>query len=126
MKMEKGKLLRIYVVETDKHDGLPVYEWIIRKAHEEKMAGATVFRGMKGFGSRQHMHTAKVLRLAQDLPVVVEIIDTAPKIDRFQKLLGEALHNGLSMVSEVDICRYSTSTAEHTGLNVTEYRDETS
>ena len=109
MNADKGKLLRIYVAEADKHGGLPVYEWIVQQARDFNMAGATVLRGMEGFGAKQHMHTAKVLRLAQDLPVVVEIVDTDYNIARFLDLIDEVLQSGLTVVSDVQIHSYSKS-----------------
>jgi PII-like signaling protein len=86
-----GKLLRIFLGEGDKHEGAPLHEWIVRKAREEGLAGATVLRGLEGFGSHSQLHTAKVLRLSTDLPVVVEIVDTAEKIEAFLPLLDAAI-----------------------------------
>ena len=80
---EKGHLLRIYIGENDKQDGRPLFEWIIQKARENGLAGATVLRGLEGFGTHSQIHTAKILRLADDLPVIIEIVDTFEKIDTF-------------------------------------------
>jgi hypothetical protein len=92
MKLEgEGKLLRIFVGEADKLGRVPVYEAIVRKAREEGMAGATVLRGVESFGARSRIHTAKILRLSEDLPMVVEIVDTAEKIDTFIRVAGEIL-----------------------------------
>ena len=90
-----GKLLRIFVGESDKHDGLPLYEWIVRKAREEGLAGATVLRGLEGFGAHSRLHTAKILRLSSDLPIVVEIVDTESKIEAFLPLIDDAIGEGL-------------------------------
>ena len=92
MKLEgEGKLLRIFVGEADKLGRKPVYEAIVLKAREIGMAGATVLRGVESFGARSRIHTAKILRLSEDLPIIVEIVDTAEKIDRFIATAGEIL-----------------------------------
>ena len=80
---EHGHLLRIFIGESDKYDGKPLYEWIIHKAREYGIAGATVLRGIEGFGAHSRIHTSKILRLSEDLPVVIEIVDTLEKIDNF-------------------------------------------
>ena len=67
---EEGHLLRIFVGESDRHDGTPLYEWIVRRAREQGLAGATVLRGVEGFGAHSRLHTAKILRLSEDLPIV--------------------------------------------------------
>ena len=79
----KGQLLRIFIGEDDKHERLPLYEWIVRKAREQGLAGATVLRGLEGFGARSHLHTSRILRLSSDLPIIVEIVDTPEKIEAF-------------------------------------------
>ncbi len=73
---EQGHLIRIFIGENDQHEGMPLYEWIVREAREQGLAGATVLRGLEGFGAHSRLHTAKVLRLSSDLPIVVEIVDT--------------------------------------------------
>ena len=77
-----GCLLRILIGESDKHKGKPLYEWLVLRAREIGMAGATVTRGVMGFGANSRIHTAKILRLSADLPVVIEIVDTREKIER--------------------------------------------
>ncbi len=72
-----GKLLRIFIGESDQREGLSLYEWIVRKAREKGLADATVLRGLEGFGAHSRLHTAKLPRLSSDLPIVVEIVDTA-------------------------------------------------
>ena len=111
MLAEKGQLLRIFIGETDKHEGLPLYEWLVRKAREQHMAGATVLRGLEGFGAHSRMHTAKILRLAQDLPIIVEIVDTQENIQRFLELVDEAIVEGLATLEEVEIHFYRTGRA---------------
>jgi PII-like signaling protein len=102
----EGKLLRIYVGESDKHDSLPLFEWIVRKAREQGLAGATVLRGLEGYGAHSRLHTAKILRLSNDLPVVVEIVDTAEKIESFLPLVDEVIHEGLATVEKVEVRFY--------------------
>lgn len=103
---EEGYLLRIYVGESDRWGGHPLYEAIVLKARELHLAGATVLRGTMGFGSHSRLHTAKVLRLSEDLPVVVEIVDEKPKIDRLLEHLGEMVREGLVTLERVSVIRY--------------------
>lgn len=102
----EGKLLRIFVGESDKHEGMPLYEWIVRKAREEGLAGATVLRGLEGFGAHSLLHTAKILRLSSDLPMVVEIVDTQEKIERFLPLIDDAIKEGLATIEKVEVHFY--------------------
>ena len=104
MKLQSsGKLLRIFVSENDRHAGQPLYEWIIRQAEARKMASATVLRGLEGFGARHHLHTAKVLRMSSDLPIVIEIADTADKIQNFYTLLASVLEEGIVTLENIEI-----------------------
>lgn len=103
---DEGKLLRIFVSETDRREGVPLYEWIVVKARENGLAGATVLRGMEGFGSHSQMHKARILRISQELPVVVEIVDTADKIEGFIPLLDDAMKEGLMTVENVQVRFY--------------------
>ena len=103
---EKAVLLRIFIGENDRFDHHPLYEAIVLKAREQELAGATVLRGPMGFGHSSRLHTAKVLRLSEDLPVVVEIIDSEQKIAAFLPLLDEMVKGGLVSLSEVRILRY--------------------
>jgi len=96
-------LLRIYIGENDRHEGRPLHEWLVLKARERGLAGATVFRGQAGFGSKSHLHTAKILRLSSDLPVMIEIVDTAEKIESFLDFADEAIGDGLATVERVEI-----------------------
>lgn len=110
---EQGHLLRIYIGETDKHEGLPLYEWIVLKAREHGLAGATVLRGISGFGANSRIHTTKILRLSEDLPMVIEIVDTLDKINRFLPLIDHTITEGLATIEKVTIRFYRTSsTAE--------------
>lgn len=107
-----GKLLRIFIGESDKHDGLPLFEWIVRKAREEGLAGATVLRGLEGFGAHSRLHTAKILRLSADLPIVVEIVDTAEKIESFLPLVDDVIDEGLATVEKVEVRFYRSGKSE--------------
>ncbi len=102
----QGTLLRVFVGESDRHDGMPAYEAIVCKAKELHLAGATVLRGMMGFGAHSRMHTAKILRLSEDLPVVVEIVDEREKIDELLPFLDEVLTEGMVTLERVDIIKY--------------------
>ena len=84
----EGKLLRIFIGENDKYEKMPLFEWIVRKARDEGLAGATVLRGLEGYGAHSRLHTAKILRLSADLPIVIEIIDAEEKIEAFLKKLS--------------------------------------
>lgn len=104
-----GKLLRIFVGENDKHEGVPLFEWIVRKAREEGLAGATVLRGLEGFGANSRLHTAKILRLSNDLPMVIEIVDTADKIEGFLPIVDEVVMEGLATVERVEVHLYRSA-----------------
>ena len=101
-----GKLLRIFVGENDRYEGQPLYEWIVQKARERGLAGATVLRGLEGFGAHSRLHTAKILRLSSDLPIVVEIVDTEEKIETFLPEIDEAVEEGLATVERVEVRFY--------------------
>ena len=101
-----GQLLRIFIGESDRHDGMPLFEWIIRKAREAGMAGATVLRGLEGFGAHSRLHTAKILRLSQDLPIIIEIVDTPEKVEQFIPLIDNAIPEGLMTVEKVQVRFY--------------------
>src|SRR6516164_4057628 len=79
----EGYLLRIFIGESDKHDRKPLYEWIVLRAREQGLAGATVLRGLMGFGAHSRLHTFKIERLSLDLPIIVELVDTREKLERF-------------------------------------------
>jgi PII-like signaling protein len=103
---EEGHLLRIFAGESDRHQGLPLYQWIVREARRQGLAGATVLRGLEGFGAHSRVHTARILRLSTDLPIVVEIVDTIDKIEAFLPLIDEAISEGLATVEKVQIRFY--------------------
>jgi uncharacterized protein len=101
-------LLRIFIGEDDQHKHLPLYEAIVLKAREHHVAGATVLRGPLGFGHSSRLHTAKVLRLSEDLPVVVEIVDSEEKINGFLPLLEAMMGSGSGLVTieKVQVLQY--------------------
>jgi uncharacterized protein len=101
-----GKLLRIFIGESDKFANMPLFEWIVRKAREEGLAGATVLRGLEGYGAHSRLHTAKILRLSSDLPIIIEIIDTEQKIESFLPLIDDAIGEGLATVEKVEVRFY--------------------
>ncbi len=109
---EMAILLRIYIGEDDRFDHHPLYEAIVLKAREQGLAGATVLRGPMGFGHSSRVHTAKILRLSEDLPIVVEIIDSEENIKAFLPSLDGMVKGGLVSLEEVRILRYGPDQAE--------------
>jgi uncharacterized protein len=103
---ETALLLRVFIGEDDRIDGKPLYETIVLKAREHGLAGATVLRGPMGFGHSSRLHTAKILRLSEDLPIVIEIIDSERKINEFLPVLDVMVKGGLVSLEEVRILRY--------------------
>jgi len=103
---EEAVLLRIFLGENDRSDGQPLYQAIVLKAREMGLAGATVLRGPLGYGDHSHLHTAKILRLSSDLPMVVEIVDAEDKVDAFLPLLDQMMGGGLVTLERVRVRRY--------------------
>jgi hypothetical protein len=103
---QEGMLLRIFVGETDQYKGKALYEQIVLKARELNLAGATVVRGIMGFGADSRMHTAKLLRLSEDLPVVIEIVDTEEKLTTLLPFLDEVVEEGLITLEKVRVIKY--------------------
>jgi len=103
---EAAVVLRIFVGESDRHAHHPLYEAIVLKAREMQMAGATVLRGPMGFGKSSHLHTAKILRLSMDLPIVVEIVDSEEKVNAFLPVLDEMMGGGLVTVERAKVIRH--------------------
>ena len=103
---EDGYLLRVFVGEGDRHGHRPLYEAIVLKAREAGLAGATVLRGVMGFGKHSLIHTAKILRLSEDLPMVVEVVDSREKIERFLPALDELITDGLVTLERVNVIHY--------------------
>lgn len=106
---EQGVLLRIFVGESDTYRGKPLYEQIVLKARELNLAGATVSRGIMGFGADSRMHTAKLLRLSQDLPVIIELVDSGENLDKLTPFLDEAVKEGLITREKVKVIKYRPS-----------------
>ncbi|NIA06415.1 MAG: DUF190 domain-containing protein [Actinobacteria bacterium] len=115
MKIEgEGQLLRIFIGESDHWHGRPLYEAIVLKVREEGLAGATVLRGIMGFGADSRMHTAKVLRLSEDLPIVVEIVDKPEQISKVLPLLDEMVTEGMITTEKVHITAYRNNPRNNT------------
>jgi len=109
---ETGTLLRIMIGENDQHQGKPLYEQIVFRAKELNLAGATVIRGILGFGADSRIHTAKILRLSEDLPVVIEIVDTEEKLATLIPFLDETVKEGLITMEKVRVIKYRSSQGE--------------
>ena len=107
----QGKLLRIFIGEADKWQGRSLYEAIVHEARQEGMAGATVTKGMMGFGCKSHMHTAKILRLSTDLPIIIEIVDSEEKINKFLPKLDEMVREGLITLEKAHVVMYRANEA---------------
>ncbi|MFB3918972.1 hypothetical protein BU251_02325 [Candidatus Velamenicoccus archaeovorus] len=103
---QEGMLLRVFVGESDVHQGKALYEQIVLKARELNLAGATVLRGIMGFGADSRMHTAKLLRLSEDLPVVIEIVDTEENLNKILPFLDEVVAEGLITLEKVKVIKY--------------------
>jgi uncharacterized protein len=99
-------LLRIFIGEADRHQGSPLYEAVVMEARQRHLAGATVLRGSMGFGHSSRVHTAKILRLSQDLPLVVEIVDNEDKVNEFLTVLDGMMTSGLVTLEKVQVLQY--------------------
>ncbi|ESZ19874.1 DUF190 domain-containing protein [Mesorhizobium sp. L48C026A00] len=104
----QAQLLRIFIGENDRADGRPLYEAIVLKAREMQIAGATVLRGAMGFGHSSRLHTTKILRLSEDLPLVIEIVDDEEKIAAFLPALETIMTSGLITLEKVQVLQYGT------------------
>ncbi|MDD5108510.1 MAG: DUF190 domain-containing protein [Candidatus Omnitrophica bacterium] len=101
-----GKLLRVFIGEADKWNGKPLYEEIIFLAKKNGLAGATAIKGFMGFGCKSHMHTANLLRLSEDLPIIIEIVDSEDKINQFIPLLDNMVKEGLITLEKANVIMY--------------------
>ena len=108
---KQAVLLRIFFGEDDKFKGAPLHEAIVLKAREQHIAGATVLRGPMGFGASSRLHTTKILRLSEDLPLVIEIVDSEEKINAFLPTLDGMMTSGLITLEKVQVLQYGTKTA---------------
>ncbi|MER9420578.1 DUF190 domain-containing protein [Mesorhizobium sp. M0306] len=104
----QAQLLRIFIGENDKADGRPLYEVIVLRAREMQIAGATVLRGAMGFGHSSRLHTTKILRLSEDLPLVIEIVDDEKKLAAFLPVLETIMTSGLITLEKVQVLQYGT------------------
>lgn len=112
MKLEgTGLLVRIYVGESDRWDGQPLYEAIVQHLRRRGVAGATVLRGIEGFGANQHLHSTRILSLSEDLPILIEAVDTEEKVRAVLPELDEMLQDGLMTLEKVEVIAYR---ANHT------------
>lgn len=105
---EQAQLLRIFIGENDRDDGRPLYESIVLKAREMQLAGATVIRGAMGFGQSSRLHTTKILRLSEDLPLVIEIVESEERIAAFLPVLDAIMTSGLITLEKVRVVQYGT------------------
>ncbi|MGH7814562.1 MAG: DUF190 domain-containing protein [Candidatus Binataceae bacterium] len=108
-------LLRIFFGENERYGGKPLYEAIVLKARELHLGGATVLRGPMGFGHSSRLHSAKILRLSEDLPIIVEIVDSKEKIDAFLPVLDAMMGSGLITVEKVQVLQYGNGKPEDAG-----------
>ena len=107
---ENGQLLRIFIGDSDHWHGKPLYEALILKAREMGLAGATMLRGLMGYGATSRIHTAKLLRLSEDLPIIVEIVDSEEKISAFLPVIDEMVQEGLVTLEAVKVIQYRSGT----------------
>lgn len=107
MRLEgEGKLLRIFIGESDTWHGKPLYQAIVQRLREEGLAGATVIRGIEGFGAKSHLHTSRILRLSEDLPLLIEVVDEAARIDSILPMLDDMVEDGLVTLERVEVVHY--------------------
>jgi len=106
---DEGELRRIFIGDSDRYEGAPLYEWIVKQARLKGMAGATVLRGITGFGAASRIHTANILRLSLDLPVIVEVVDKPERIAAFLPLIDAAVKEGLVTTEKAHIKLYRTA-----------------
>jgi PII-like signaling protein len=102
----EGKLLRVFIGESDRYGRKPLYQAIVEMLREEGLAGATVLRGVEGFGAKSHLHTARILRLSDDLPVVIEVVDTEERIQAILPRLDEMVGDGMVTLERVEVIAY--------------------
>lgn len=109
----EGKLLRIFIGEQDQWHGQPLHEAIVQLARQQGLAGATCLKGVLGFGAKSHLHTAKLLRLSDDLPIVIEIVDSEEKIRQFLPQLDAMITDGLITLEQVEVLLYRSGGARY-------------
>jgi PII-like signaling protein len=106
---EQALLLRIFIGESDSHEGRPLYETIVLRAREMHLAGATVLRGSLGYGHSSRLHTAKILRLSEDLPLIIEVVDSEEKIDKFLAEIEAIMGSALVTLEKVRVIQYGAN-----------------
>ncbi len=106
---EDGCLLRIFIGESEKVDGKPLYQRLVEKARTSGLAGATVWRGMMGYGANSRIHTSKILRLSQDLPIIVEMVDTREKLEAFLGEIDSLIKGGLATLEKAQVHFYRSN-----------------
>ena len=111
----EGKLLRIFIGEQDKWHGQPLYDAIVQLARQQGLAGATCLKGFLGFGAKSHLHTVKLLRLSEDLPIVIEIVDSEEKIRAFLPQLDTMIQDGLVTLEKAEVLVYRAQAPAATG-----------
>ena len=104
--LTEARLLRVFIGESDKFEGRPLYQVIVERARRRELAGATVLRGYLGFGANSRIHSARVLRLSEDLPMVIEIVDEPARINAFATELDEIIGEGLVTLEKVEVILY--------------------
>lgn len=108
----EGKLLRIFIGEQDKWHGQPLYEAIVHLARKQGLAGATCLKGFLGYGAKSHLHTVKILRLSEDLPIIIEIVDSEEKIQAFLPQLDPMIGDGLITLEKAEVLVYRASSSK--------------
>jgi uncharacterized protein len=111
----EGKLLRIFIGESDKHGRKPLYQAIVEMLRQEGLAGATVLRGIEGFGATSRLHTARILRLSEDLPIVIEVADAPERIEAVMPKIDEMVREGLVTLERVEILTYRAQEGNRDG-----------
>jgi PII-like signaling protein len=106
---EDGALLRVFIGEQDKHAGKPLYEWLVIQAKQDGLAGATVLRGIMGFGAASRIHTFKIERLSEDLPIIVELVDTREKLEAFFAKINPNIKDGMVTLEKAYVKFYRSS-----------------
>ena len=104
--LQEGYLLRIFIGESDKKDGKLLYEWLVLQAKAMELAGATVLRGVMGFGPTSRIQTTKILRLSQDLPIIVEVVDTRDRLDKYLQAIDSAIEGGMATLEKAQVRFY--------------------
>ena len=107
MEFEKaGCLLRIFIGEDDHYQGRPLYEWLVEEARRQQLAGATVLRGIMGFGRSSRIYSSRILRLSTDLPIIVELVDTRDRLESYLESVDDAIQGGLATMEKADVKFY--------------------